>query len=85
MISPAPMRRLCSRYKGRPDHINMGPRRLLQGCVRRGEGLGGLGPKSLCTKMARQDFPNGKFIVFLPTMVTLVWGGGGPGGGGLLL
>ena len=28
-------------------------------------------------KMARPDFPNGKISCF-PTMVTLVWGGGGP-------
>ena len=34
-----------------------------------------LRPKSLCTKMTPPHLPNGKF----PTMVTLVWGGGGPG------
>ena len=41
-------------------------------------GGGGLGRKSLCTKMARPDFPNGKCFFF--KMVTLVWGNGGGGG-----
>ena len=54
-----------------------------QGRIRREqEGGGGLGPKSLCTKMARQDFPNGNFR-FFPRWPTLVWraGGGGSRGG----
>ena len=43
------------------------------------EGGGGLGPKSLCTKMARQDFPNGKFR--FPPRWSL-WSEGRPRGGG---
>ena len=39
-----------------------------------GEG-GGLGPENLCTKMARPDFPNGKFRFFSRWSF---WSGGGP-------
>ena len=41
-------------------------------------GWGRLGPKSWCTKMARQDKTRQK-ILFCPAMVPLVWGGGGGG------
>ena len=39
---------------------------------------GGLGPKSLCTKNDRIRFSQ-LYIPLFPTVVTLVWAGGGTG------
>ena len=49
---------------------------IIQASVRREKD-----PKVCVPKMARSEFPDGKFR-FFPTMVTLVWGGGGSRGGG---
>ena len=46
-----------------------------QGCIRR-EGGGGLGPKSVGTKNGPTGFSQ-RQLSFSPTMVPLVWGGGG--------
>ena len=52
-----------------------------QGCIRREWGGGGvLGPKSACPKMARPDFPNGKFRFFPKWSL---WSGGGGSRGGV--
>ena len=44
-------------------------------------GVGGLGPKKLCTKMARPDCPDRQFRSF-PRWSLWSWGGSRWGGGG---
>ena len=60
-----------------PSHCQICPN---QGSIRGRGGWGGGWDLKVCvSKMAQPDFPCCK--ICFPTMVTLVWGGGGPGEG----